>query len=192
MTDDPEEEASLAWETVDREVVYDCPGFAVRNERVRLPDGTETEYDYVTEPPAVVVLPFRGDGGEDDELVIIEEWRQAVGRVNRGIPAGTIDGEEAPSTAAARELREETGHSADRLEPLATVEPLNGVSDAVHHHFVAYGCEPGGDQRLDGDESIRAGTTPYRAFRDAVRAGEIRDGRAVLAVAHYELTGPGA
>jgi ADP-ribose pyrophosphatase len=187
MTDDAE---GLAWETVDREVVYDCPGFAVRNERVRLPDGTETEYDYVTEPPAVVVLPFRGDGGEDDELVVIEEWRQAVGRVNRGIPAGTVDGEEELSSAAGRELREETGYTADRLEPLATVEPLNGVSDAVHHHFAAYGCERQGDQRLDGDESIRAETTPYRAFRDAVRAGEVRDGRAVLAVAYYELLGP--
>ncbi len=177
----------LAWDTLGQSVAYDCPGFAVRNERVRLPDGTETEYDYVTEPPAVVVLPFCGDGGPDDELVLIEEWRQAVGRVNRGIPAGTVDGEEELVVAARRELREETGHEPERIEPLTTVEPLNGVSNAVHHHFVAYGCEQGGDQRLDFNESIRTTTTPYRAFRDAVREGEVRDGRAVLAVAYYEL-----
>jgi len=184
--DEPEE---LAWETLGRTVAYDCPGFAVRNERVRLPDGTETEYDYVTEPPAVVVLPFRGEGGPDDEVVLIEEWRQAVGRVNRGIPAGTVDNREDGDLVAAarRELREETGHEADRIEPLTTVEPLNGVSDAVHTHFVAYGCEPRGDQRLDHDESIRTATTPYREFREAVREGGIRDGRAVLAVAYYEL-----
>jgi ADP-ribose pyrophosphatase len=176
----------LAWTTLDSRVDYSCPGFDVRVDDVRLPDGTEGEYHSVTEPDAVVVLPFTPDG----DVVVIEEWRQAVGRVNRGIPAGTVDGEEELSSAAGRELREETGYTADRLEPLATVEPLNGVSDAVHHHFAAYGCERQGDQRLDGDESIRAETTPYRAFRDAVRAGEVRDGRAVLAVAYYELLGP--
>ena len=82
MTDD-----SLTWETTDSEIDYTCPGFEVRRDDVRLPDGTETDYHYVDEQPAVVVLPFTTDG----EVVVIEEWRQAVGRVNRGIPAGTVE-----------------------------------------------------------------------------------------------------
>ena len=176
----------LAWETLDSTVAYTCPGFDVRHETVRLPDDTETDFDYLAEPPAVVVLPFTSEG----RVVLIEEWRQAVGRVNRGLPAGTVESEDADLEAAARrELREETGYEGERMESLLTVEPINGVADSVHHYFLAEECEPTGSQDLDVDESIRTVTKSYETFREAVRAGEMRDGRAVLALACYELAG---
>ncbi|QLG61337.1 NUDIX hydrolase [Halorarum salinum] len=174
----------LAWETVDSGVDYTCPGFDVRRDDVRLPDGTETDFHYVDEPPAVVVLPFTPDG----DVVLVEEWRQAVGRVNRGLPAGTVeDGDDADLEAAARrELREETGHEADSLSHLVTVEPENGIANSVHHHFLARGCRPTAEQDLDFNESIRPVVADYDEFRAAVFGGEVRDGRAVLAVSRYE------
>jgi len=176
-------EDELAWETLSTTVAYDCPGFEVRHEEVRLPDGTETDFDYVDEPPAVVVLPLTPAG----DVVCIEEWRQAVGRVNRGLPAGTMEADDEDRTAAARrELAEETGYEAGAVEHLVTVEPSNGIADSVHHHFVAHDCEPTADRDLDEDESIRVEPVAYRSFRDAIAAGEVRDGRAVTAVAHYE------
>ncbi|MFB6146276.1 MAG: NUDIX hydrolase [Halobacteriaceae archaeon] len=178
----------LAWETLDREVAYTCPGFDVVHEDVRLPDGTETDYDYVDEPPAVVVLPFRdGDDENGTEVLVIEEWRQAVDRVNRGLPAGTVEPEDEDLAAAARrELAEETGHAAETVEHLLTVEPANGIADSVHHYFVARGCRPDAGQRLDRDESIRVGTAAYADLRDDVLAGAVRDGRTALAVLRYE------
>jgi len=186
----------LAWKTTGTELEYDCPGFGVRRDDVRLPDGTETGYHYVDEPPAVVVLPVTDDG----EAVVIEEWRQAVGRVNRGVPAGTVeraDGVdrepwfdddpeyETIETAARRELTEETGYEADAIHHLTTVEPSNGVSQAVHHHVLATGCTPAGDQNLDDNESIRVTTTPVSELRAAVLAGETRDARTVIAVHQF-------
>ena len=110
--------------------------------------------------------------------------------MNRGIPAGTVEREDADlETAARRELREETGYEADRMTPLTTVEPLNGAADSVHHHFLAEGCKSTGGQDLDADESIRTTEADYETVLDAVRAGEIRDGRAVLALGYYELLG---
>jgi ADP-ribose pyrophosphatase len=174
----------LAWETVVERVAYECPGFAVVSQDVRLPDGETTDFDYLSEPPAVVVLPLTDDG----EVVCIEEWRQAVGRVNRGLPVGTVEPDDDDLDAAARrELREETGHVADAVEHVVTLEPANGVADSVHHYYRATGCEPAGDQSLDADESIRVTPTPYEDLRAAVRDGEVRDGRAATAVLYEEL-----
>ena len=178
MADDP-----LQWETTDTEIDYACPGFDVRRDDIRLPDGTETDYHYVDESPAVVVLPLTPDG----DVVVIEEWRQAVDRVNHGLPAGSMEGEEEPSDAAHRELREETGYEADRIEHLLTAEPSNGIANSVHHHFVAYDCEPTADQELDDNESIRVDTIGYDEYLDSVVNDDLNDGRSALTLLQYEM-----
>ena len=177
------EDSPLAWEQLETETVYQCEAFEIYNERVRLPDGTEAEYDFLSEPPAVVVVPFVNP----DTLIVIDEWRETVRRVNRGFPAGTVEPGEDVATAATRELREETGYVADSMEQLITVEPSNGVSDSRHHYFVAYGCRPAEDQDLDVDESIRPRETSLEALRRALAEGELIDGRTVLGLSYYLL-----
>jgi ADP-ribose pyrophosphatase len=175
----------LAWTTLDSDVAYSCPGFEIVSQTVSLPDGSQTDFDYLTEPPAVVILPFTPGG----DVVVIDEWRQAVGRVNRGIPAGTVESvDEDRSTAARRELREETGYEANTIESLVTVEPANGLADSVHQYFVARDCTPSSDQQLDHDESIDVATTSLDALRQAVTEGQIRDGRLVTALSYWFLT----
>ncbi len=176
----------LAWETTGTEIDYRCPGFDVRRDEVRFPEGDAGEYHYVDEPPAVVILPLTPDG----DVIVIDEWRQAVGRVNRGIPAGTIEPEDESDLerAAARELAEETGYEADAFEHLTTVEPTNGTANGVHHHVLATGCEPTAERDLDHDESITVEVVPYDDLLAAVVDDGLRDGRAVTAVLWYELT----
>lgn len=178
--DDP-----LAWERRDTEIDYACPGFDVRRDAVRFPDGTDAAYHYVDEDPAVVVLPFT----PDSEVVTIDEWRQAVGRVNHGLPAGSIEpADDDLAAAARRELAEETGHEAGSVEHRLTVEPTNGIANSVHHLFVARDCEPTAERDLDPNESIRVRVRPYDDLLAAAVDGDLRDGRTVLALCHYELT----
>jgi ADP-ribose pyrophosphatase len=113
-------------------------------------------------------------------VVLVEEWRQAVGRVNRGLPAGTMEAGEDVETAARRELAEETGHEAAGVERLTAVEPANGVANSVHHYVVARGCEPTAERDLDDNESIRVAVDGHDALLADAVAGRLRDGRAVV------------
>ncbi|MFB6227923.1 MAG: NUDIX hydrolase [Halobacteriales archaeon] len=178
--------SDLAWETLDSETDYTCSGFAVTRDRARLPGGDVTEFHYVSEPPSVVVIPLT----PDEEVVVIEEWRQAVNRANLAFPAGNADPEDDDLAAAAhRELREETGYVADEVEHLAAAEPANGFTDAVHHYFVGTDCLPNGSQELDDDESIRTELTTMDHLRERLRKGNLRDGRTALGVFYYDLLG---
>ena len=110
----------LEWETQTVETAYSCPGFDIVHEDVTLPDGTETDFDFLREGDSVVVLPLTGDG----EVVVIEEWRQAVKRVNRGLPAGSVEAtDDEPRAAVARELREETAFAISTPQNPQTVTP---------------------------------------------------------------------
>jgi len=175
--------SKLPWETLTESVAYTCPGFDVIREDVRLPDGTETDFDYLSEQESVVILPFT----PDDDVVLVEEWRHAVERVNRGLPAGTTEPDEDPERATARELREETGYEPDSLTHLTTVEPANGFSDALFHYYVAYGCEPTAEQDLDDDETIEVTTTTLDDLLNQAREDDLRDGRTAFGVVYYAL-----
>jgi len=176
------DEPDLAWETLGSETEYTCPGFDVVRDDVRLPDGTETDFHYVSEPPSVVVLPFTESG----DVVVIREWRQAVGRINYGLPAGGLEADDTDiRSAARRELSEETGYEADVVEQLATYEPANGLFDSTYQYVVAHGCTPDSEQDLDDNESIVVGTVGFDELKRRATLGELRDGRSALAILQY-------
>ncbi|MEF8978944.1 MAG: NUDIX hydrolase [Haloarculaceae archaeon] len=171
------------WETLASDVAYTCEGFDIVNETVRLPGGDRTEFDYLSEGPSVVVLPFTEDG----QMVVVDEWRQAVRRLNRGFPAGSVEPEEDTGAAARRELREETGYEAGTLSHMTTVEPANGFSDALFHYYIARGCTDTADQSLDDDETISVDTTTLDELVIAARDRELQDGRTAFGVVYYAL-----
>lgn len=175
----------LSWETLSEDVAYSCDGFDVISQTVQLPEGTEAAFDYISNNESVVILPF----SEDGTVVVIEEWRQAVDRVNRGLPAGSLEPGESPQEGAERELREETGHTADEFTHLTTVEPSNGFADSVFHYFVAEGCTHQDEQSLDTEESISVTAESYESLLSALEDGSLRDGRSAFGLCYYELFG---
>lgn len=176
----------LRWETTDSSTVHTNPGFTVRADTVRLPDGTARSYHTVEAPASVAIIPVTPGG----DLVLIEEWRQPVRAVSRGIPAGTVSSDDADLLAAAkRELREETGHTADDWEELFSVDPANGLLDSPTTYFLATDAERTAALDLDVDESIRTSTVTPEAAWAQLRAGQIRDARCRLALTHLVATG---
>ena len=172
-----------AWKTIKEKSAYQCPGFEIINKVIELPNGTQTDFDYLSEPPAVVILPFI----DEEKVITIKEWREPVQRVNWGIPVGTMEPDEAPDVAAKRELQEETGYEAGSMEHMITLEPVNGVADTVHHYFIAHNCAPTAQQKLDEDEQIEVDIVNVDKVATAALTGKLRDGRAVTAMYRYLL-----
>lgn len=161
--------------------------FELITERVTLPNGRSTLVDLLKHPGAAAVLPFLDDG----RVLLIRQYRYAAGGELLEVPAGKLDPGEAPEACAIRELEEETGYRAERLEKLGAIWPSPGFTDEKIHLFAAEGLRPT-EQRLEEDELIELVPMTFDEAVARVRAGEIDDaktGMAILLAAERRRTG---
>ena len=154
----------------------------VDTDTVRFPDGSIAELDMVRHPGARAIVPVVSDlGARDPELLLIKQYRYAAEQYLYEIPAGRLDPGEAPEHCAARELREETGCTAGRLDFLFTMYTTPGFTDEKIHLFMATGITRGEDAR-EADEFIETETMPLSRALSLVERGEIQDGKTALAL----------
>jgi ADP-ribose pyrophosphatase len=161
------------------EPAYRGRSIAVFRERVTLPNGRETVLDVVRHPGASAVVPFE----TDRDVLLIRQFRHAAGGTIWEVPAGKLDPGEAPAVCAARELEEEAGRRAGRLEPLATIWTTPGFTDERIHLFAAFDLVPV-DHRHEHDEVIELVRMPIAAALDLVWRGELADAKSALALIH--------
>jgi ADP-ribose pyrophosphatase len=149
-------------------------------DRVRFPDGSEGELEMVRHPGASAVVPFLSDpGGGDPQVLLLRQYRYAADRVMYEIPAGRLDPGETPVDCARRELREETGCDAARLEPLTTIYTTPGFTDEKIHLFLAAQLTQGVAQHED-DEFIATEALPISRALQLIQEGEISDGKTII------------
>jgi ADP-ribose pyrophosphatase len=161
-----------------REQLYHSPWCGLRRDWVLLPDGREQEYHVVEISDAVVVVPRRPDG----RLVLIGQYRYPHGRTHWEVPAGRVGPGETPEETARRELREETGHEAERLRPLPGFYPVNGISAHFAHAFLAEGCRAVGPPAADAAEQLVVRVFEQREVEALLDAGRLADGFSALAL----------
>jgi len=160
----------------------------VRRDRVRLPDGSEGVREYVTHPGAVVVIPVLSNG----KLILERQYRYPVGMVMLELPAGKIDPNEEPLLTAQRELREETGHVADQWSHLGTMHPTIGYANERIEIFLAEGLSSLGQNDLDEGEFLELVELSLDEAMQAVREGELTDGKTLSALLWAEKVLSGA
>jgi ADP-ribose pyrophosphatase len=162
--------------------VYDGRIINVDIDAVRFPNGTTGELEMVRHPGASAVVPFLTDPlGPDPQLLLIKQFRHAAGDFIYEIPAGKLDGKEDPKTCAERELREETGCTADRLEHVYTFYTTPGFTDEVIHAFMASGLTRG-DVAHEKDEFMTVETVTLSRALELIRAGELKDAKTALSI----------
>jgi ADP-ribose pyrophosphatase len=137
----------------------------------------------------------------DDHVLLVRQWRHAVGRALLEIPAGTLDRHEDGSTedhrgAVARELEEETGYRAERWRYLAGFFTAPGFTSELMHLYLAEGLAPAHEGRLgpDEDERLELERIPFAEAVAMAERGEIADAKSIvglLLVARLREGSPG-
>lgn len=151
--------------------------FSVRVDRVGSSDADARSVDVVEHGGSYAILATT----ENDEVVLVRQYRHAVGRELWEIPAGTADPEETPVEGAQRELREETGYRADEWRALGTIFMTPGFCDETLHIFHAARLRAG-DQQLDDDEEIEVRAWSLADAECMISTGEIADAKTVLGI----------
>jgi ADP-ribose pyrophosphatase len=167
---------------VDRRELYKGKIFRLDKDTVRFPDGSESEFDIVRHPGAAAVVPFLSDPeGEEPQVLLLRQFRYAADGYIYEIPAGRLDAGEEPKDCAVRELKEETGCTADRMEPLFTMFTTPGFTDETIHVFMATGLTHGQSAR-EPDEFAEVVIMRLAEALELIQQGAIPDGKTALAL----------
>ncbi len=146
-------------------------------EIVTLPNGATAELELITHPGASAVVPLK----EDQTVVMVRQYRHAVGGYIYEIPAGKLHPGEDPRDCALREVEEEIGYKVGTLEPLLSFFTTPGFTDEIIHIFIGKDLVPG-TQNLGEDEVIEIIEMPLSKTIELINDGTIKDGKTIIAL----------
>lgn len=157
-----------------RQTVHRGRSFDFVTEEVTLDTGRRVSLEAIEHPGASAIVAIT----EAREVVLLRQYRHALGEYIWEIPAGTREDREEPLVCARRELIEEAGYQADRWDSLGLVLPAPGYSDEKLHLFLARDLSPA-VQSLDEDELLDVHLKPLARAVEMVYDGEIQDAIAI-------------
>ncbi len=166
----------MPWNTIKSEKKADFPLFKVYQDRVELPNKLKLDYYWVDKIPAVVVLPIISD-----KIVMVKQYRYPIKSDSLELPAGHVWPDEDPKECAIRELKEETGFTAGRMEKILEYNPSTEYSTQVYHIFIAEDLKEGETAR-EKYELIDMVTLSVKSVIDNILNGKITCGRTITAV----------
>ncbi len=155
-------------------------------ETVTLPNGATAELEIITHPGAAAVVPMKGE----TTVVMIRQYRHAVGGFIYEIPAGKLHPGEDPRECAVREVEEDIGFRVGSLDPLLSFFTTPGFTNEVIHIFLGKDLQPG-TQDLGADEILEVLEMPIDKAIALIKEGTIRDGKTIigLQMAYLQLKG---
>lgn len=167
----------MNFELVETEIVYPGRAFTIRRDHVRMPDGRISKLDVVEHHGSVVLVPVDDQGN----LVFVSQYRHAAGQEMLELPAGTLDEGELPLDCAARELREETGMAARKLESLGGFFLAPGYSTEYMYVFLATGLYSA-PLKADDDEYLQVHPEPLSKALQLADQGGLPDAKSLAAL----------
>ena len=167
--------------TVKKNYIYQGKILTLRCDDALLPDGAPCKREIIEHSGGACVLYV-----EDGKVLLVRQYRYAYGESIYEIPAGKLEEGEDPMLAAARELEEEAGVKAGRLQLMFTLYPTPGYTNEKIYIYRAYGGEKVA-RHLDEDEFLDVEYIPVERAKQMLENGEIRDGKTIIALQAYFL-----
>jgi len=173
------------WSPHETELLIEAGIFTLRKLRATSPTESDKvgEFVYIDAPDWVNVIALT----ENDEVVLIEQYRHGIGAVTLEIPGGTVDEGEAAMAAGLRELAEETGYTGEDVQTIGTVTPnpaiLNNICTTLLVRNAKRTCEPD----LDSMEEIAVRLEPLELIPGLIREGKINHSLVLAAFHFFEL-----
>lgn len=159
---------------------------SVEVQEVELETGQQAFREIVRHRGAVAVLAARPDG----RFLFVRQFRKPVEQMVLEVVAGVLELDELPEDAARRELREETGYTAQTLRPLGVVYPSPGyVDERIQVYAAEVGLEPG-PRQLDHDERVEVTPLTAAEFETLTWKGGVCDAKTLAAWALYKASAP--
>jgi len=184
QSDETRDRLPPSWEVLEEEHLQHCKVFDVHRATMKSPITGEPHPFYRIESPdwvnVVALTP-------DDALVMVRQFRHGSRVVTLEIPGGLVDPGESAPEAAARELLEETGYRAGRLEDLGSLNPNPALFANRVHMQLALDCVRVGEIQNSSTEHTTVELLPLAALPDTLRRGEIDHALVVAALHAFEL-----
>lgn len=166
--------------TMKSERIYDGKILNLRVDTVELPDKKYSKREIVEHPGAVAIIAVN----EKNEMIMIRQYRKSIDKVLLEIPAGKLEINEEPIESAKRELKEETGYIADKIEYVMEFYTSPGFSNEKIYLFLAQGLTEG-EQELDVGEYIDVEKYSVDELMKMIKLGEIVDSKTIVGINYY-------
>jgi ADP-ribose pyrophosphatase len=171
------------WRTRSSRTIYQNPWLRLREDLVELPGGGTTVYGVVSTGLCVGVLPFL----DPDTVVLVRQYRYVAGRFTWEMPTGGVGPGEPITDAAQRELAEESGFRAGRLQPVCVYHTSKSVMDETAHLFLASDLTRAKNPPApDATESFQVRPHRFQEVLGMIDSGEIVDSMTIIAVLQAE------
>jgi ADP-ribose pyrophosphatase len=165
---------------IKRNRVYEGRVFTTIVDDVEYPSGVKTIREIAEHPGGAVVLAVF----EDRRIILIHQHRYPLGKFIWELPAGKLDAGEDPMMCALRELEEETGYSANKLELLTSIYTTPGFCTETLHIYLAIGLSevPGGRRLEEGEETMSMKIVPMQEALAMIERREILDSKSICGI----------
>ncbi len=159
--------------TIESKQLYKGKVVQLRLDTVSLPNGMTKMREVLVHPGAAAIVPLM-----NEKLLLVEQYRAAVGRKTLEIPAGTLEEGESPEECAKRELIEETGFQASKWDTLTAYYPSPGYSSEIIHIFKASGLK----RVSDAEAELPIQYMALNEVQAKIKTGEIMDSKTIIGV----------
>jgi ADP-ribose pyrophosphatase len=167
----------MPFELIKSEAILEARAFKIRRDTLKTPDGRETKYDIVEHVGSVIILAVDAQGN----LFFVRQYRHAAGLDMLELPAGTRDQDEPYEVCALREIREETGMAAGKLEKIGDFYLAPGYSTEFMAVYLATELR---DDPLEADEDefLKVEKIPVKKAIAMAERGELPDAKSLAAL----------